>query len=174
MPRGRPKGSKNSVSYNLNLPKGGTRFVNTQKRIAAKAAAYAGMSAAMLSGANTAAARSVYGTPKKARGRPRNVVVNVVSGQLSAAPAPRVRQVATAKQIAALAKARATRAANRGDYVSLPKGGYKALSSRSRLAMKAAAYGAYGPGMISGGNVGVARNPYGTLVDGMGRFAVRR
>ena len=141
MPRGRPKGSKNkvkSVSYNLNLPKGGTRFLNTQKRIAAKAAAYAGMSAAMLSGANTAAARSVYGTHKNARGRPRKspvVAKYPISSFNAATPAERatmlssltgtlnyknpikIRRQATPAQLANLLKARTARLYKRSNSI---------------------------------------------------------
>jgi hypothetical protein len=132
MPRGRPKGSKNkvkSVSYNLNLPKGGTRFLNTQKRIAAKAAAYAGMSAAMLSG---------YGTPKKARGRPRKspvVAKYPISSFNAATPAERatmlssltgtlnyknpikIRRQATPAQLANLLKARTARLYKRSNSI---------------------------------------------------------
>ncbi len=134
MPRGRPKGSKNKVkrvSYNLNLPAGGTRFLNTQKRIAAKAAAYAGMSSAMLSGGNTAAARAAYGTPRRGRGRPPKspaVAVGSISAFNAATPARRarmlssltdtlnyknpikIRRQATAAQLANLTKARNARA----------------------------------------------------------------
>jgi hypothetical protein len=95
MPRGRPKGSKNKVSMNLNLPAGGTRFLNTKKRIAAKTAAYAAFSPAQMSGRNTMAALFPYGTSSKSyKGK-------------------KVKQPASLKQLEALVKARAARAGRR-------------------------------------------------------------
>jgi len=120
MPRGRPKGSKNKVkrvSYNLNLPAGGTRFLNTQKRIAAKAAAYAGMSSAMLSGRNTAAARAAYGTPaatvsafNAATPARRARMLSSLTDTLNYKNPIKIRRQATATQLANLAKARNARA----------------------------------------------------------------
>jgi hypothetical protein len=133
MPRGRPKGSKNkvkTVSMNLNLPAGGTRFLKTKKRIAAATAAYAAMSPIMLSGANSAASRNPYGTPKRGRGRPRSAAA--VSSFNAATPTQRAAMIssltntanykrkfgpkrpATAAQLASLAKARAARAGSSG------------------------------------------------------------
>jgi hypothetical protein len=130
MPRGRPKGSKNKISYNVSLPAGGTKFLNTKKRIAAATAAYAAMSPIMLSGANSAAARSPYGTPKKGRGRPRKSsgisVFNALSNAERAATVAALtgtanykrkfgpKRPATAAQLAALTNARAARAGRRG------------------------------------------------------------
>ena len=62
------------------------------------------------------------------------------------------RGKATEAQLAALAKARATRAAKRMYAPSLPKGGYRSLMTKKRLAAKAAAWEALSPAMLSGAN----------------------
>ncbi len=95
------------------MPAGGYRSLITKKRLAATAAAYGAMTAKMLSGANRQRRRGSYGVKPRTT-RPRKVVVDIVSGQLSTAPAPKVKRALTAKQIAGYAKARATRAAKKG------------------------------------------------------------
>ena len=59
--------------------------------------------------------------------------------------APKPRRKAIEAQLAALAKGRATRAAKKMYAPSLPKGGYKSLSTKKRLAAKAAAWDAISP-----------------------------
>jgi len=135
MPRGRPK------LIGPLMPKGGYRSLIGKRRLAATAAAYGAMSAAMMSGRNTQPrGANVPVKGSRGRGRPRKVVVDVMTGQISTAPAPRVKRAATAAQLAALVRARAARQVR--DYVAMPKGGYRTLTSKKRLAEAAAAYGA--------------------------------
>jgi hypothetical protein len=155
------------------MPTGGYRALTTKKRLAATAAAYGAMTAKMLSGANRQRRRGSYGVkPRgvksvstgKPRGRPRKTatITTVIQESASTAPTPIVRSTrASAKQLEALAKARASRAANRGDYVVLPPGGTRALTTKKRLAATAAAYGAMSANMLSGGNKARALAPYG-------------
>jgi hypothetical protein len=123
------------------MPKGGYRSLIGKRRLAATAAAYGAMSAAMMSGRNTQA-RGPNTPIKRGRGRPRKVVVDVMTGQVSTAPAPRVKRPASAAQLAALVRARAARQVR--DYVAMPKGGYRTLTSKKRLAEAAAAFSAMG------------------------------
>lgn len=146
MPRGRPR------LIGPLLPTGGYKALTSKKRLASKIAAYAAMSAKMLSGANTRKPRRAYGTAKS-RGRPRKTsIATIVNSNISTATQPKTKRAATEKQLAALAKARAARAAKRtGTTVAvavatpkvsgqgrgrpkrigpnLPPGGYKALMS---------------------------------------------
>jgi hypothetical protein len=83
MPRGRPK------LIGPLLPKGGTKTLNTKKRIKAKNLAYSVMSPVMLSGDNVDIALQRYGMPPKQK---------------------KAKRQATPAQLAALAKGRAARA----------------------------------------------------------------
>lgn len=101
-----------------NLPKGGYKRLTTKKKLAETAAFYAGMSAKMLSGKNKQKARAPYGTKK--RGRPSKLMMLATAAAqgaplfVSAPTVPaRVKRTATAKQLAALAKARAARSAKK-------------------------------------------------------------
>lgn len=121
MPRGRPK------LIGPRLPTGGYRSLKTKKKLAETAAFYALMSAKMMSGANKQKRASApYKTIKGPRGRPskKNLVpmipyylqnkIGSASDSLnSTAATPKVKRTATAKQLAALVKARAARAAKR-------------------------------------------------------------
>jgi hypothetical protein len=89
MPRGRPK------LIGPLLPKGGTKTLNTKKRIKAKNLAYSVMSPVMLSGDNVDIALQRYGMPR----------VSVVPEKQKKA-----KRQATPAQLAALAKGRAARA----------------------------------------------------------------
>jgi len=165
MPRGRPK------LIGPLMPKGGYRTLISKKRLAATAAAYGAMSAAMMSGANKKPrGPNVPVKGSRGRGRPRKVVVDTSTGDVytSTAPTPPVKRSATTKQLAALAKARAARKPR--DYVAMPKGGYRTLTSKKRLAETAAAYAAMSAAMMSGANTGAARLPYGTRVNEIGRI----
>jgi hypothetical protein len=197
MPRGRPKGSKNKVSMNLNLPVGGTRFLNTKKRIAAKTAAYAAFSPAQMSGRNTMAALFPYGTassfykgkkirqPRKSKS-PTTSAAAVVKAVKSVAAvksavkavvsaAAKVKKAASPTQLANLAKAREARAASRGLYAVLPKGGTRALNTVARRQAKALAYAGMSAAMLSGGNTMPAVSVYGNApTDRIGRFIVSR
>lgn len=200
MPRGRPKGSKNKVkrvSMNLNLPVGGTRFLKTKKRLAAATAAYAAFSPTQMSGGNTAAALFPYGTassfykgkkirqPRKSKS-PTTSAAAVVKAVKSAAAvksavkavvsaAAKVKKAASPTQLQNLAKAREARAANRGLYAVLPKGGTRALNTVARRQATAAAYAAMTPAQMSGRNTMPALAVYGSPpVDRIGRFIVSR
>ena len=99
------------------LPKGGYKRLTTKKKLAETAAFYAGMSAKMLSGGNTKRARAPYGM-KRGRGRPSKAALMLAATENLVIAPPRVRRQATAKQLAALAKARAARAAKRGPQLA--------------------------------------------------------
>lgn len=106
MPRGRPK------LIGPRLPKGGYKSLTTKKRLAATAAALA--TYASLPSINSSKYRKMFGITAR-RGRPsKKQIVNTVASMVSTAKPPRVKRPATAKQLAALAKARAVRAEKRG------------------------------------------------------------
>lgn len=102
MPRGRPK------MIGALLPKGGSKTLNTKKRLAAKAAAWDAFSPIMLSGANTQVPTVEYG--KKSRSRAKK---NMTAPVVVVETAPKTRRKATEAQLAALANARAVRAAKK-------------------------------------------------------------
>jgi hypothetical protein len=117
------------VSMNLNLPVGGTRFLKTKKRLAAATAAYAALSPTQMSGANTAAALFPYGTassfykgkkvrqPRKSKSPTTSAAAVVSAANAVVAAAKKVKRVATEKQLAALAKARAARFYESKEYL---------------------------------------------------------
>jgi len=172
MPRGRPKGSKNKVSMNLNLPVGGTRFLNTKKRIAARTAAYAAFSPAQMSGGNTMAALFPYGTassfykgkkirqPRKSKSATTSAaaVKSAVKAVVSAAA--KVKKAASPTQLANLAKAREARANSKN--LRLPVGGTRFLNTNKRIAAATAAYAGFSPAQMSGRNTAAAFAPYGS------------
>ena len=99
--------------YAPSLPKGGYRSLMTKKRLTAKAAAWEALSPAMLSGANTQARGaniSVRTYGKKSRSSAKKDMTTPI---VVVEAAPKTRGKATEKQLAALAKARATRAAKK-------------------------------------------------------------
>lgn len=169
------------IKYFPALPQGGFKALSTPARMSARAKAYSKFTKKMLSGANKMTPTIVYGSvrtaypasysgkPIKARNprlpKPKTSVAAAVSQVVSAVK--KVKKAATDSQLAALAKARAARAANRGDYVALPKGGYKALTTVARKNAKAAAYAAMADAILSGGNTANARQQYAPLVDNL-------
>ena len=170
------------IKYFPALPQGGFKALSTPARMSARAKAYSKFTKKMLSGTNKRVPTIAYGSIStaypisyatglslKARkprvSKPKTSVAAAVSQVVSAVK--KVKKAATATQLAALEKARAARNANRGDYVALPKGGYKALTTVARKNAKAAAYAAMADAYLSGGNTAIARRPYGTLVDNL-------
>ena len=97
------------------LPRGGYKRLTTKKKLAETAAFYAGMTKKMLSGGNKQKSRRPYGKAR-GRGRPSKLMIAARDALLIGAPpaAPRAKRQATAKQLAALVRARAARAAKRG------------------------------------------------------------
>jgi hypothetical protein len=180
MPRGRPKGSKNKKTVSVS-----NSFVVIKNRPGIKKTTFNRATAerraqliAALTDTTKYARRAGPKLPKggykayltsigkKPPGRPRKVAIDTSTGDVYAstavAPKARGRGTATAKQLAALVKARASRAAKRrlpydpsivapasvgraARYIRsaamrgiegpmLPRGGFRALNSKARLA----------------------------------------
>lgn len=180
------------------LPEGGVKALSTPARLSALKSAYKKFSKKKMSGANKMMAAIGYGSIRTAYpvsyatglskvrkprvSKPKTVsaavkkvvsaakkVKNATTTTQVVAAAQKVKKAATATQLAALTKARAARNANRGDYVALPKGGYRALTTVARKNAKAAAYAAMSNAMLSGNNQQVRR-----ITDAVGRFVITR
>ena len=151
MPRGRPKGiatptqlaslakarrvRAKQLSYFPALPEGGFKALSTPARMAARKAAYAKFSKRKMSGANKQMPSIAYNplasyinasgkkirANRKAADKKASKKLNAAVNQVVAA-VKKVKKAASEKQLAALAKARAARAAKRG-------GSYLAISA---------------------------------------------
>jgi hypothetical protein len=89
------------------------------------------------------------------RGRPK--------GSKNKSSSSRKGMAATPTQLASLAKARKVRAKQLTYFPALPEGGFKALSSASRMAAKASAYAKASKRMLSGANKKMPSIAYGSI-----------
>lgn len=98
------------------------------------------------------------------RGRPK--------GSKNKSSSSRSRGPASATQLASLVKARAVRAKQIKYFPALPEGGFKALSSASRMSARTAAYKKFSKKMLSGANkkmAAIGYNPLAGYIDVSGK-----